>query len=92
MIFHIRRKLRKQKGNQFYKDYSDRSNGTYCGADMTDKDIAWNEKATPFLDCEPCQKCIEIRGKYPPRIGSLTCGKGSSRSFPSAPKAENAAK
>lgn len=63
MIYHIRRKLKIQKGNQFYKDYSNRSNGTYCGAEMTDKDIAWNDRALPFNNFIPCQQCVNIRKK-----------------------------
>jgi len=64
MIYHIRKKLRKQKVNQYYKDNDNRDNGTYCGLPETEYDIRWYDKAIKFGDHEPCPKCIEIRQGY----------------------------
>ena len=61
MIYHIRRRLKKQRGNQWYKDRSNRSNGTYCGAGYTDHDIVWNDKAEEFNGWEPCKECVKLR-------------------------------
>jgi len=66
VIFHIRRPLKKQKGNQFYKDRSNRSNGTYCGAEETAHDVGWMGQAERWINdkgvvFEPCEACIMIR-------------------------------
>lgn len=49
-IYHIRKPLRPSRGNQFYRDKSDRGQGTYCGAPEGYKDIpnkwkpqTWND-------------------------------------------------
>ena len=38
-MIHIRKKLVRKGGNQFYKDYSIRKSETLCGAKVTDKDV-----------------------------------------------------
>ena len=64
-IFHIRRRLRKARGNSFYKDYSDRGRGTFCGAPETEFDIAWAERnrardyelnGAQHVACESCKR------------------------------------
>jgi len=60
-VFHIRRRLKRYKGNQFYKDKNNRYAGTYCGADPTDHDISWYQKSERFLDWFPCSDCINKR-------------------------------
>ena len=64
-IYHIRKPFKKQKVNQWYKDYSNRGNGTFCGADETDLDIRHSEKADDWIHkagiiFEACKIC---RGK-----------------------------
>jgi hypothetical protein len=61
-IFHIRRQLKKARGNQFYRNKSCRFNGTYCGGEPTSYDIGWKDKAEPFNDITPCAECIRMRG------------------------------
>jgi hypothetical protein len=65
IVFHIRRALKKQRGSQFYYDYSDRNQGTYCGAPETAFDIAhkdlcvsWTDKQAHYV---PCKECSKIR-------------------------------
>ncbi len=62
--YHIRRQLKKARGNQFYRDRTNRSNGTYCGipeTEMTDHDIRWNDKSLPFEDWVACGQCVKAR-------------------------------
>ena len=61
-VYHIRRRLRRRRGNQFYRDRSIRKSESYCG-EMTADDIFWNWKAEIFEHKFPCKKCIEIREK-----------------------------
>ena len=66
-IFHIRKPLRPARGSQFYKDRSNRGQGTYCGAPETQWDIKHSWKAEPFAGnfavgiLEPCQECTRLR-------------------------------
>ena len=53
--------MKKQKGNQWYRDTSNRSNGTYCGADETAYDITWRDKAENCGEYTPCLDCIKER-------------------------------
>jgi len=66
-IFHIRNKLKKYRGSQWYKDNSDRYNGTVCGADPTDKDIMWHWKPKKWDKWEPCKKCLKIKQEFTQR-------------------------
>ena len=59
--FHIRKRSKRAKGSQYYKDYSSRSNGTFCGLPPTDHDIKWNQKAEQFGEWIPCEGCVERR-------------------------------
>ena len=60
--FHIRRRLKRYRGRPgWYLDTSDRNAGTYCGADPTDHDRAWNDKIEAFGGWVPCQECIKNR-------------------------------
>ena len=65
ITYHIRRPLRPARGNQFYRDESDRGRGTYCKAPETDHDISHRDKARPWVvggvDYEPCADCSRIR-------------------------------
>ena len=65
-IYHVRRRLRRARGNQFYRDRSDRGRGTFCGAPETGYDAAWAERKRakawdhPELGrFEPCPACLE---------------------------------
>jgi hypothetical protein len=60
-IFHIREKLAKRGGNQFYRDRSVRTTATLCGAPITEFDVLFHEKAETWNEHVPCAKCIEIR-------------------------------
>ena len=60
-VFHIRRPLRAARGSQFYRDRSDRGQGTYCGAPETAYDTNSLRDAVPFNGREPCQACKERR-------------------------------
>ena len=60
-IRHIRRRLIRAKGNQFYKDQRDRNQGTYCGSDCTEFDISWKEKSAAFNNWITCPECIKKR-------------------------------
>ena len=59
MVFHIRRQLRKQQGSQYYKDRSNRGQGTYCGEAETIYDVNTRRDAVAFNGREPCRKCIK---------------------------------
>jgi hypothetical protein len=65
-IYHIRRPLKKQRGNQFYKDYS-RGQGTYCGAPETAFDVPHRGRACEWTNAQihhiPCKECCRIRAK-----------------------------
>lgn len=63
MIYHIRKPLNPAHGNQFYKDRSDRSNGTYCGAPESDSDIKHHWPATVSNNYEPCKVCLAKRAE-----------------------------
>jgi hypothetical protein len=61
--YHIRKKRKRYRGNQFYRDYRNRSNGTFCGAPETDFDIDYHTKAKAWMDNVPCKKCMILRQK-----------------------------
>ena len=56
-IFHIRRPLRRAGGNQFYRDKSNRGQGTYCGKPETAYDVDKVRDAVPFNNRTPCADC-----------------------------------
>ena len=65
VIFHIRKPLKKQRGNQYYHDYSDRGQGNYCGSPETLFDVphksearSWSSLQTHYV---PCKQCCRIR-------------------------------
>ena len=65
VIFHIRKPLKKQRGNQYYYDYSDRGQGNYCGSPETSFDVphksearSWSSLQTHYV---PCKQCCRIR-------------------------------
>ena len=61
MVYHIRRQLKKQRVSRWYKDRSDRGNGTYCGAEPTDRDIAWTDRPHSFEGRTCCPDCLAAR-------------------------------
>lgn len=63
MIYHIRRRLRRQEGNQYYKDYSNRGQGAYCGENYTDHDIKWRDKIYTTATWQCCPVCAAARKK-----------------------------
>lgn len=66
--FHIRRRLTRARGNQFYRDQNNRDQGTYCGAEPTDHDIRWNWPAVDtWGGWKACRACVKERG---PRLGN----------------------
>ena len=72
IVFHIRRPLRKNRGSQFYRDYSNRGQGTYCGAPETTFDAAHSHRAVSWTNLEthyvPCKLCCELRALEKQRI------------------------
>jgi hypothetical protein len=66
MIMHIRRPLRAARGNQFYRDKSDRGQGTYCGAAETAYDIPASERKPLGYEIDGrtvCAHCLKERAK-----------------------------
>jgi hypothetical protein len=67
---HILRQFRKQGGNQFYKDRSNRSQGTFCGAPVVAFGVVrWYEKCVPWTNeageqFEPCAECVRLRDEF----------------------------
>ena len=66
--FHIRRRLTRKGGNQWYKVRVDnRVVSTYCGDAPTEFDEAWNRKAEPWThtkrgwEMRPCEGCLRVR-------------------------------
>jgi len=64
-IYHIRQALERNRGNSFYRDKSNRYNGTVCGAPATNMDAGWGErKRVGGWDhpergrFEPCPVCV----------------------------------
>ena len=66
--FHIRRRLPRKGGNQWYKTHVDnRVVSTYCGVEPTEYDGAWNKKAEAWThpwkgEMLPCKDCKATRG------------------------------
>lgn len=67
--YHIRRPRRPARGNQFYRDRSHRSQGTYCGAVETQYDVSHGTRvdtdkavsSDAFAGFKPCQACVDLR-------------------------------
>lgn len=68
-MVHIRKKLRKLGGNQFYKDNSIRKAETLCGAEVTDRDVDFKTGGTKSFkkwairDRFVCEECLKLRMK-----------------------------
>ena len=65
--YHIRQLLTPQRGNCFYKDQSNRGNGTVCGAPETIYDCRWADRYRAnnwvhnnktYIICEECKKLV----------------------------------
>jgi hypothetical protein len=72
VTYHIRHRLRRLRGNQFYLDRNPRETSTFCGAPVTCYDASWNSPAKPWKthnsdehpDGTPmvaCSKCLAKR-------------------------------
>ena len=65
--FHIRRKLPRKGGNQWYKTRVDnRVVSTHCGEEPTEYDAAPRGKAEPWThpkhgEMQPCSECLKQR-------------------------------
>lgn len=63
-VFHIRKRLRRRGGNQFYRDTAIRETSTFCGAPVTGYDFACNSKPQPWTngdtDFIPCPECVRL--------------------------------
>lgn len=59
--FHIRKRLARRRGNQWYADRSVRTPSTFCGAAVTDHDVSWNDRAKRFDQWVPCEICVVER-------------------------------
>ena len=46
ITYHIRQRLARRRGNQFYKDKSIREAATFCGAEPTEHDTEWQYRRT----------------------------------------------
>ncbi len=61
-IYHIRKRLRRRGGTQFYLDRGERRAETICGAAVTDHDVPWNAVAVEWSNAyghyEPCAACL----------------------------------
>ena len=59
-IFHVRTQLNARKGSQWYKDRSERTVTTFCGASVTEYDAAWADRnrVEPWGDYVACPDCL----------------------------------
>lgn len=69
MIIHIRNRLPRLGGSQWYKDTTVRKSSAVCGGEMTDHDLAYPRKnqdiervASLLHDNELCATCRQIVG------------------------------
>ena len=65
-VFHIRRRMPRRGGNQYYLDRSNRPVFTYCGAPVTEYDDNWRSKAHPWkrrdgTEMVACVECVRVR-------------------------------
>lgn len=66
-VYHIRLRLARRGGNSFYLDHAERVSHTFCGAPVTEYDVAWasRNKTGKWTsengkgDFIPCHKCVE---------------------------------
>ena len=73
IIYHIRHRLTPRGGNQFYRDKRVREVATLCGAEPTEYDAGWREKAEEWTGCQnnanpgatfvPCEECKKKRSQ-----------------------------
>lgn len=70
LTYHVRRRLRRARGNQFYRDRSYRGMGTFCGANETQHDRDWAERnrvkpwrAPNGMLQTPCEACVKAIAK-----------------------------
>lgn len=71
MIYHILKQLRPERGDQYYRDKSNRGRGTICGINMEEipnsYSLAWSDRKRVgrWIHPEhgvmiPCPKCVEL--------------------------------
>lgn len=60
-MIHIRRRLPRKGGNQWYRSTLDRSvhAATFRGAEVTDKDLEWRQGRTRWARENACPACLE---------------------------------
>ena len=60
VVIHVRQRMRRRRGNRFYKDHSVRPTSTFCGAPVTEYDAAWADRhrVEPFDDKVVCPDCV----------------------------------
>ena len=63
MTYHIRRPLRYAGGGQWYRDKSDRGQGTFCGAAETAYDVTARDRAPAWDGHTPCPDCLLARAE-----------------------------
>ena len=68
---HIRLPLSPKGANQWYRSRVIRTALTYCGAPVTEYDIACGDKAVTWKNFVPCDHCIgaRARNKQQPQPG-----------------------
>ena len=63
ILYHIRRPLRRSRSTNFYRDRSDRGQGTFCGAPETQYDVTHRDRVEEncerFTLCPQCQSLKE---------------------------------
>lgn len=57
---HIRQRLRPRGGNQFYRDRSERTAATMCGAEVTEVDFGFSPTRKTW-PATVCAACVEAR-------------------------------
>lgn len=64
VVFHVRRRLPRMGGNQWYKNRAEVPTNTICGAPVTGYDAAWADRhrVTPYQSTPglmvPCEDCV----------------------------------
>lgn len=71
IVFHIRHRLPRRGGNQFYRDRSPRVARTLCGAPVTEFDAGWGDHAVDWVNSDGqafsvCAECRRVRDALHP--------------------------
>lgn len=67
-VVHVRKRLPRSQSTQWYLDRRDLSAYvlTFCGADVTDQDIAWRDGRTKWAQANACPACIDLHNQTLP--------------------------